>query len=370
MGIAHLRGLARSAAGALAIAALLVCAGPAAARSLTDSLGDEIVNTSSDTPTSQLAGPPVVTAKRFEPSLAFLPSLGLGSTASPEDDLAAALDSLAAIRPDDTTGAEQAVSRALGILDGSGAPAVPDDRAYQGMPLLNWNMAQRVRRVPAEGNVDVREVRFGDHAMLDTWLLDFEDATKPFTITWHISEVGSSFGGQLAPATLLRDGRTQIGQHSVLTGLAQPNLFTGTSAKSRFHPAGAGEETRLTTQTLKVRMPPARFVRAILDPNLKPGHETFAQILPAGDGRLAAAEATFGADEGRRDRQAGRTGAGKPDLSRARPAARAGGAARGLGVGRRDEGDGAAPARRRDALARQPARRCQRRAPAPTSTSC
>ena len=295
MGIAHLRGLARSAAGALAIAALLVCAGPAAARSLTDSLGDEIVNTSSDTPTSQLAGPPVVTAKRFEPSLAFLPSLGLGSTASPEDDLAAALDSLAAIRPDDTTGAEQAVSRALGVLDGSGAPAVPDDRAYQGMPLLNWNMAQRVRRVPAEGNVDVREVRFGDHAMLDTWLLDFEDATKPFTITWHISEVGSSFGGQLAPATLLRDGRTQIGQHSVLTGLAQPNLFTGTSAKSRFHPAGAGEETRLTTQTLKVRMPPARFVRAILDPNLKPGHETFAQILPAGEGRLAAAEATFGA---------------------------------------------------------------------------
>jgi streptogramin lyase len=293
LGIAHLRGLARSAAGALAIAALLVCAGPAAASGLTDSLS-LIENMRSDTPTSQLVGPPAVTAKRFEPSLASLPSLGLGSTASPEDDLAAALEALAATRPDDTSGAEEAVRRALGILDGAGAPAVPDDRAYQGMPLLNWNMAQRVKRVPAEGNVDVREVRFGDHAMLDTWLLDFEDPTKPFTITWHISEVGSSFGGQLAPATLLLDGRTQIGQHSLLTGLAQPNLFTGTSAKSRFHPAGAGEETRLTTQTLKVKMPPARFVKAILDPNLKPGHETFAQILPAGDGRLAGAQATFG----------------------------------------------------------------------------
>ena len=301
LGIAHLRGIARSSAGALAIAALLVCAAPAAARSLTDSLGEEIVNTSSDTPTAQLAGPPVVTAKRFEPSLAALPSLGLGSTASPEDDLAAALDALAAVSPDDTDGAKEAVGRALGILDGAGAPAVPGDRAYQGMPLLNWNMADRVKRVPAEGNVDVREVRFGDHAMLDTWLLDFEDASKPFTITWHISEVGSSFGGQLAPATLLRDERgqrpTQIGQHSVLTGLEQPNLFTGTSAKSRFHPGGAGEETRLTTQTLKVKMPPAHFVKAILDPNLKPGHETFAQILPAGDGRLARAEAAFGTDK-------------------------------------------------------------------------
>src|SRR5688572_7662968 len=174
MAIAHLRGIARAGAGVLAVAALLATAAPAAARSLTDSLGAEIPNTLSDTPTSQLVGAPVVLSKRAEPAEAFSPSLG--SSASPEDDLAEALDALAGA--DDAVAAQAAIGRARAILDGGGAPAVSDDRAYQGMPLLNWNLAERVKRVPAGGNVDVREVRFGDHALLDTWLLDFEDPTR------------------------------------------------------------------------------------------------------------------------------------------------------------------------------------------------
>jgi hypothetical protein len=96
MAIAELRGSARATACLLAVAALLVWAAPASARgSLLDSANEPIANTSSDTPTAQLAGPPVVTAKRAEPTAEFLAALG--STASPEDDLAASLDALAAV---------------------------------------------------------------------------------------------------------------------------------------------------------------------------------------------------------------------------------------------------------------------------------
>ncbi len=301
MVIAKLKDGARLGVAVLTVLALLVGAAPAAARSLQDSLGQDILNTESATTTSQLAGGPFVTSTRAEPSGAFSPSFG--STASPEDDLATALDELSAAegQDDPTVAAKSAITRALAILDGGGAPAVPADRAYSGMPLLNWNLADRVKDVhngeDGDGNVDVRAVRFGDHTLLDTWLLRFDEPDEPFTITWHVTELGTSFGGQLAPATLLADGSTQIGQHALLKPLARAGVTTE-NAVSRFHPLGAPEESRLTTQTLKVNMPPARFVRAVLDPNLKPGHETFAQILPADDGaldRVAMAQQALGA---------------------------------------------------------------------------
>ena len=53
----------------------------------------------------------------------------------------------------------------------------------------------------------------------------------------------------------------------------------GTKLTNRFHPAGDTEETRLATQVIPVHMDaPNSLGGLILDPNLKPGSETFAQI--------------------------------------------------------------------------------------------
>jgi streptogramin lyase len=262
--------------------------------------GGPIPNTSSSDIGAQLSGD-AVGQHRAEP---FFPAANsptalaaLGSTGSPEDDLGDALDRLAAA-PDDAA-ATSAITDALTILEGTGSCTAgsPDEKkAYCGIPLLNYNAPAKVKTVPANGTVDVTEVRFGDHAITDTWLLDFADPSQPFTIRWHISELGTSFGGQLSPAPLLQDGGARIGGHSVVWPLELPNLLTGTTSHSRFHPGGADEETRLATQDLTVRMPPAGMVSAILDPNIKPGHETFAQLAPATAGRLATVRSRFGFD--------------------------------------------------------------------------
>ena len=281
--------------------ALCFAATAPAAADLTDRAGRPVPNTSSSSTGAQLdggSGGGPGTVRRLEP---FFPgdnapgAVGaLGSTGSPEDDLAAALDRLAGAA--DASAATGAIADALAILEGDAA-ATDAHKAYRGIPLLNWNLPAKVKDVPPGGDVDVTEVRFGDHAITDTWLLRFAAPDRPFTITWHITELGTSFGGQLSPAPLLQDGGTRIGgQHSILWPLALPNLLAGTTSHGRFHPLpdGAPEETRLGTQTLTVRMPPAGMVSAILDPNLKPGHETFAQLLPATAERLAAAEDAFG----------------------------------------------------------------------------
>src|ERR671929_595843 len=115
----------------------------------------------------------------------------LGTPGSPEDDLAAALDGLSTANTPEQAQAD--IDRALAILQGDPVPGAP----YSGLPLLNWNLPAKVKDVPAGGTVDVREVRFGDHALLDTWMLRFADATQPYTIRWHITELGTSFGGKL-----------------------------------------------------------------------------------------------------------------------------------------------------------------------------
>ena len=60
--------------------------------------------------------------------------------------------------------------------------------------------------MPAGGTVEIREVRFPDHALSDAWLLDFEDPSQPYTVRYRVSELGGTAGGELTPAPLLADG--------------------------------------------------------------------------------------------------------------------------------------------------------------------
>jgi streptogramin lyase len=219
----------------------------------------------------------------------------LGSTGAPDDDLLAVLQHLETATGND---AAKTRGRALAIIDGSTGPLASDDKdflsgkAYAGMPLLNTEKtsAMKVRTVPAgERTVDVHEVRYGDHALLDTSMLRFDaaDMDDPFTIRWYITELGTSFGGQLSPAGVPTSGPAA---NALLEPLAPPALLTGTMAHNRFHPAGDTqvestptpdheEETRIATQMIEVPMPsPNKLGGGILDPNLTPGHETFAQI--------------------------------------------------------------------------------------------
>ena len=117
----------------------------------------------------------------------------LGSPASPEEDLTAALADLKAAP--DANAAAKARGRALAIIEGDTRSAVAGGRlvagdegflarkAYAGIPLLNASATTdtTVKTVPAPTTakpvptVDVREVRYGDHAILDTSLLRFAD---------------------------------------------------------------------------------------------------------------------------------------------------------------------------------------------------
>src|SRR5919108_3997558 len=214
----------------------------------------------------------------------------LGSTGAPDDDLQAALQDLADAGGD-TAAADKARARALAIIEGKPNPQHPlaagdeqflDDKAYAGIPLLNTSA--KVQDVPAgDHTVDVREVRYGDHALLDTSMLRFDpaDMGTAFTINWHITELGTSFGGELTPAGVPDHGPARVAS---VTQLAPPALFTGTQAFNRFHPESTDElsrieETRIATQVISTEMPaPGELGGGILEPNLKPGHETFAQI--------------------------------------------------------------------------------------------
>lgn len=221
----------------------------------------------------------------------------LGASGAPDDDLGAALDRLAAAG--DGTAAGAAADEALAILEGD--PSVGADKAYRGMPLLNWNLPAKVRDVdPGTRTVHVREVRFGDHALLDTWLVRVPAGTEDqgYTIVWHVAELGGAFGGVLGPATL-GTGGTGGDVLSPPRPLVLPNLLTGTVSHSRFHrngstPIDLPEETRLAEQTVTVAMPAPGTTNVVLDPNLKPGHESFAQLAPFSASRLAAAELAFG----------------------------------------------------------------------------
>jgi streptogramin lyase len=266
MGIASLSKVAR-AAGALAIVAAIGAAAPA--------LGALPSSDCQALPQNTCLGDPFDVTQ---------PLGTLGWPGSPEEDLTAALADLQAAP--DADAAAKGRGRALAIIEGSPARLVAGDegfldrRAYTGIPLMNTDA--KVKDVPAgTTTVDVREVRFGDHALLDTSMLRFEDLDTPFTINWHVTELGTTFGTELSPVGVPASGHAQ----ATLEPLELGSLSMGTTTVNRFHPAGDTEVTRLATQVVSVPMgPPSTLGGGILDPNLKAGHETFAQIAvgPAG----------------------------------------------------------------------------------------
>src|SRR6185312_3444876 len=226
MGIAHIRISARGIACALAVIASMVVISPASAALPFDAncqaqpqntcLGDSL-NTAAD------------------------PGK-LGSPESPEDDLEAVLTDLG--KAPNATAATMARGRALAIIEGDADKLVPGDtylarKAYAGIPLLNSDetaaAAGKVKVVPGTHEVDVREVRFGDHAILDTSMLQFAaaDMGDEFTIHWHITELEASFGGELEPAGVPAAGPAH---RAALDSLVVPPVLMGTSVENRFHP--------------------------------------------------------------------------------------------------------------------------------------
>ena len=233
----------------------------------------------------------------FDPADEPAASALLGSPDSPEDDLADALDNLAA-----ATTAEQAADArglALDILEGDPVAGA----VYSGIPLLNWNSAAKIKDVAANATVDVTQVRWGEHMISDAWLLRFADPDAPYSIRYRVAELGSAVGGQLSPTPLLADGATATGgQHAAIQPLTiEPNLPTGTRQISRFLTerglTDAPEMARSAVQEIVVRMPPPGSTSAILDPNLQDGHPAAATLMPATPARIAAAASALGTDK-------------------------------------------------------------------------
>src|SRR3954453_1614038 len=289
MSIMHPRRALVAVAGAL----LAFGTSASAASALTDPSGQHITNTGN--PQAQLVGGPSIVQKLYNPATPGddNPSTlsSLGDLGDPESDLGDALDSMgAAAAAGDRTGAANARTLAINILEGNPIAR----KAYSGMPLLNWNSPAKIKNVPAGGNVVVREVRFGETALSDTWLLSFDDPSQPYTITFRISELGTTFGSLLAPAPLMEQGGTVIGgEAQVLPPLAPPNLFMGTTTKNRFTPNGGNEFTRMAVQDTTVPMPPPNVTNAIIEPDLKPGSETTFTLEPSNGQHLSTARADF-----------------------------------------------------------------------------
>jgi hypothetical protein len=285
------RGLAVLAASLFAAGALAPAAN--AARLL--DIGGQAIPNTGNPQAQQVSGPNVVT-KLGTPSTPGddNPSAlaALGSPGDPETDLVGALDSMgAAAAVNDRGKAASARQLALDILEGNAIGG----KAYSGMPLLNWNSPAKIKSVPAGGNVVVREVRWDEHALSDTWLLSFDDPNQPYTITFRIAELGTTFGSALTPAPLLSQGGNVIGGESqVLTPLAPPPLAMGTTTSNRFTPNGGNEFTRLAVQDVTVAMPPPGVTDEVLEPDLKPGSETLFTLQRTNADHINAARAAFG----------------------------------------------------------------------------
>jgi streptogramin lyase len=294
------RGLRRTKQAAVSLVATCSLAGlgamviprPNGAHALEDRKGATIPNTSTASPVAQLVGTPMVVtplARPFSPSdddpLALA---ALASPSDPETDLSAALDALAGAT--DPVAAAFARQIAIDILEGNPITG----RAYSGIPLLNWNGPARVKSVPPGGNVVVRQVRSAHATLSDTALLSFADPTLPYTITYRIAELGQA--GVLTPTPLLADpkGTALGGLHSVVVPLALPQLPIGTTATSRFHPAGAAEITRLAVQDVTVAMPPPNVTAALLHPDLRPGYASLQTVQVATPARLSYVAGAFG----------------------------------------------------------------------------
>ncbi|HMC52098.1 MAG TPA: hypothetical protein VKI64_05000, partial [Acidimicrobiales bacterium] len=223
-------------------------------------------------------------AKPFSPAAADPAALArLGSPATPTDDLRDALQALAAAT--DSATASTARQQAIDILEGNPLPGRP----YSGMPLLSWNLATKVKTVPAGGAVVVNEVRFGQQVLSDTWLLQFADPTRPFSITYRVADL-SQPAGELTPTPVVTTGTSS---HAAFAPLMIPPTDTGTFVTNQFN-TNAPERTRASVQELTVNMPAPGQLSAVLDPARTPGHEALSTLLPAAPATVAAAEAVSG----------------------------------------------------------------------------
>jgi streptogramin lyase len=283
----------------------LAAAVPAAA--LVDNAGNPIPNTSPSSITSLIsAGPTTVTllADPASPTddgacgLGTPPGGALQSPLGPEEDLAATLDALAVAG---STEVGPLRARALALLDGETAVSdalTPTRNAlYSGIPLLNRNPPSSVKTVPAGGTVTVRIVRFGEHVLTDTALLNFADPDQPFQVIYRIVELGGATSGVHSPTPLLGDAGGPIGGlNATALKLGLPETNTLTRERSRFtdlllgagNTCGREEKTRQALRQVTVNMPPPRYVTALLDPNTREGHEAVATIRPATPGREAS----------------------------------------------------------------------------------
>ena len=244
-----------------------------------------IPNTSTSSPTAQQTGSTGLVTVLGTPFSQPRP-VAIGSPNSPEEDLAQILEALAGATDLAIANGATLRQRALAILEGG----TVDDAAYSGIGLLNTNpdpSTHKVKAVPAGGTVVVNIVRFGEHEISDTWQLDFANPDMPFSIEYHVTELGGADGGEFTPTPLLADGGTPVGgMHAIVADLVRGDTNIGTLQGSRFITARGladqPEHTRLATQRLVVKMPPPKFVSAILDPNLRAGHEAMSALRPKG----------------------------------------------------------------------------------------
>lgn len=278
---------------------LVLVAGATQAAAISDLSGKPIPNTSTASMTAQVTGGPVIDTKLGVP-FAGGPLAGVSSPATPEQDL---LDALTAIETaPDTPTAEAARTKAVAILRGAPVPGA----IYSGIPLINAFDAAKTKTVPPGGTVTVTTVRWGEHQITDTARLNFQSPTQPYSITYRIAEIGGAEGGELTPTPLLADGGTPVGgMHSAVVPLGLDETDLGSTQSSRFTlyrsslPGGPAalqpEHTRMALQTVTVAMPPPQNTVAVLNPNLRPGHEadsllrapSSADVTPT-EGQLAA----------------------------------------------------------------------------------
>jgi streptogramin lyase len=277
----------------------LIAAAPAAA--LVDSTGASIPNTSPSSISSLISTGPTTQTLLADPASpgddgtcggpGSPPGGALQSPLGPEEDLAATLDALAVAG---STEVGPLRSRALALLDGqntvSDALTPTSNALYSGIPLLNVNPASSIKTVSAGGTVTVRIVRFGEHVLTDTALLNFADPDLPFRVIYRIVELGGATAGVHSPTPLLADAAGPIGGlNSTALKLGLPETNTLTKERSRFtdlllgpgNTCGREEKTRQALRQVTVNMPPPRYVTALLDPNIREGHEAAATIRPA-----------------------------------------------------------------------------------------
>jgi hypothetical protein len=271
----------------MGLVALGLCAGLAGSAAL----GETILPIANATGGAVVAldGPRTLVQKLHDPATTETGALAaLRSAKSPEEVLVDALDALAAAP--DPAAAARARQQAIDVLEGNPLPAT----AFDGIPLLNWNSPAKVKTVAAGGSVTVTIIRTADQSLSDTFMLRFDDPSRPFTIKYRVAELGKNPGGVFTPTPLLTNG---TGAHALVLPLALPDMTTGTQDINRFHPTPLNLFTRDGIQEITVNMPAPNTVSAILDPSTRPTEPSLSVLEPATAARVAAAQAALGTDK-------------------------------------------------------------------------